>query len=74
VAITGGWHQTGRRTVIGVIKDTANSTCARVAVTVQTRYKALQTEPWSDPRVDDKASAAQVQKIQAEMPAWLAQS
>jgi hypothetical protein len=45
-----------------------------VAITVQTRYKALQTEPWNDPKVDEKASAAAAQKIQAELPGTLAQS
>ena len=72
--IAGGWKQTGRRTVISVIKDTATSTSIRIAVTVQSRYKALQTEPWSDPKLDNKASDAAAQKIQTELPPMLAQS
>ena len=72
--ITGGWRETGRRTVISVIKDTADSTSLRVAITEQKRYKGLATEPWSDPKVDDKASKAAAQKIQAELPPTLTQS
>jgi hypothetical protein len=72
--ITGGWRQTGRRTVISVIKDTAGSTSLRVAITEQKRYKGLQTEPWSDPKVDDKASKEAAQKIQTELPSALTQN
>jgi len=70
--ITGGWRQTGTRIVISVIKDTPTSTALRVACTVQKRYKGIQMEPWSDPKVDDKASAAEAQKIQSEFPNFLA--
>ena len=71
--ISGGWKQTGRRTVISVIKDSETSTSVRVAITIQTRYKALQTEPWSDPKVDNKASEGAAQKLQAELLPTLAQ-
>jgi hypothetical protein len=72
--ITGGWKQTGRRTVISVIKDTPTSTAVRIAATVQKRYNAIQADPWSDPKVDDKASAAFAQKVQTELPPTLVQN
>jgi hypothetical protein len=70
--ITGGWKQTGKRTVISILKDSANQTSVRVAITVQKRYKGLQTEPWGDAKVDDKASAAYAAKIQPDLVAALA--
>ncbi len=70
--ITGGWKQTGKRTVISILKDSANQTSVRVAITVQKRYKGLQTEPWGDTKVDDKASAAYAAKLQPDLTAVLA--
>lgn len=70
--ITGGWKQTGKRTVISILKDSANQTSVRVAITVQKRYKGLQTEPWGDAKVDDKASAAYAAKVQSDLTAALA--
>ncbi len=49
ITITGGWRQTGTRTVVTLIKDSEKVTIVKVAVTTQKRYKALQTEPWDDP-------------------------
>jgi hypothetical protein len=72
--ITGGWKQTGKRTIISIIKDSVDKTSVRVAISVQTRYKGLQTEPWGDAKVDNKASAASAQKIQAELQSALTQN
>ena len=58
IAVTGGWKQTGTRIIITVIKEKAEVTSVRAVVTTQKRYKALQVEPWSDPVLEPKASAA----------------
>ncbi len=52
IAVTGGWRQTGTRTVVSVIRDTDGSSIVKVVVTEQKRFKALQTEPWSDPKAN----------------------
>jgi len=70
--ISGGWHQTGTRTVLSLIRDSTDKTSVRVAVTLQKRYKALQVEPWSDPKVDEKASAAYAEKLKTDLAATLA--
>jgi len=70
--ITGGWKQTGKRTIISIMKDSADKTSVRVAISVQTRYKGLQTEPWGDAKVDSKASAASAAKVQSDLAAALA--
>ncbi len=57
IEITGGWKQTGTRTVVSLIKDNPSHTIVKVAVTEQKRYKALQTEPWSDPKLDAEKTA-----------------
>ncbi len=70
--ITGGWKQTGKRTVISILKDSANQTSVRVAITVQKRYKGLQAEPWGDAKVDDKASATYADKVKVDLTTALA--
>jgi hypothetical protein len=70
--ISGGWHQTGKRTILSLIKDSADKTSVRVSVTLQRRYKALQVEPWSDPKVDDKESADYAEKLKADLTTALA--
>jgi hypothetical protein len=52
IEIVGGWKQTGTRTVVSLIKESDKETTVKVVVTVQKRYKALQVEPWSDPKAD----------------------
>jgi len=55
--ITGKWKQTGTRVSVTLIKDSDAATSLRVAVTEQKRYKAAQTEPWGEPKVNnDKTS------------------
>jgi hypothetical protein len=72
--IDGGWKQTGKRLVFSVIKDKARNTAIRVAVSIQKRMKLISTEPWGDPKVDDKASADLAHKVQTELVAQLAQN
>lgn len=54
MVIRGGYSQTGTRILVTLIKDSDTSTTIRVAVTEQKRKKLLQTEPWSDPKVNVK--------------------
>jgi hypothetical protein len=54
--ITGGYSQTGTRIIVTLIKDNDNQTTVRVVVSKQKRKKLLQTEPWSDPKADDRES------------------
>lgn len=56
MTISGGYSQTGRRVYVIFIKDSDSATTLRVAVTDQKRKKLLQTEPWSDPKVNEKES------------------
>jgi len=65
--IAGGWHQTGTRIRIVLIKETDATTTVKVAVTEQTRYKALQVEPWDDPTVNAAKSTALAEEIKAAL-------
>src|ERR1035438_5927812 len=57
--------QTGTRVQITCIKDNDAQTSIRVAVTQQKRKKLLQTEPWSDPKVNDEASSKTANDLKA---------
>jgi len=70
--ISGGFHQTGKRTIFSLIKGTDGKTSVRVAVTIQKRSNGLQADPWSDPKVDEKASADYAAKIKLELDVALA--
>jgi hypothetical protein len=63
--ITGKHSQTGTRVQITCIKDNDAQTSIRVAVTEQKRKKLLQTEPWSDPKVNDEASSKTANDLKA---------
>jgi len=67
MSITGGWRQTGTRVQVTLIKESDITTTVKVAATEQHRYKALQTEPWDDPKVNAASSAA----LAAEMKTGL---
>jgi hypothetical protein len=59
IEVAGGWRQTGTRTVISLTKTSDAVTTVRVTVTEQKRFKALQTEPWSEPKLNaDKTARA----------------
>lgn len=65
IQVTGGYHQTGTRIYLTVIKDSDVQTTVRVAVSEQKRYKAVQTEPWGTPKVNEKKSADLADKVKA---------
>jgi len=67
--ITGGYSQTGTRIQITFIKDSDTQTTVRVAVTKQKRKKALQVEPWSDPKVDEQESSKVAEEIKGALKA-----
>ena len=61
LVVTGGWRQTGTRVVVTVIRDSDTASIVKVVVTEQKRYKAIQTEPWSEPT----AHAAKTKELAA---------
>lgn len=65
MTISGGYSQTGTRLVLTLIKDSDTTTTVRVVVTEQKRKNLLQVEPWSDPRVNDKATQTLADQIKA---------
>jgi hypothetical protein len=65
IVVSGGWHQTGTRVAVTIIRDSATSTIVRVCVTEQFRYKALQTEPWGDPALSSSKTAAQAAALKS---------
>ena len=56
MAIKGGYSQTGTRVYVVLIKETDTTTTVKVAVSEQKRKKLLQTEPWGDPKLNEKES------------------
>jgi hypothetical protein len=54
--IAGKYTQTGTRIHVTLIKDSETQTSVRVTVAVQKRKKLLQTEPWSEPKLDEAQS------------------
>jgi hypothetical protein len=67
--ITGGYSQTETRIILTLIKDNDNQTSIRVVVAKQKRKKLLQTEPWSDPKADDKESQQAADALRAAFKA-----
>ena len=67
--IKGGWRQTGTRVQITLIKEAEIKTTVRVAVVEQKRFKALQAEPWGDPKVNEKESAKLAEALKAALNA-----
>lgn len=63
--VSGHYHQTGLHLEIQFVQDNSNETTVRVAALKQTRYKALNTEPWSSPKVDSKQSQDAADKLKA---------
>jgi hypothetical protein len=54
ITVAGGYSQTGSRVMLTLIKESDAMTTVKVVVTEQKRKKLLVTEPWSDPKVNDK--------------------
>ena len=67
MAVTGGYSQTGTRVFLTLIKDSESATTVKVAVSEQKRKKLLQTEPWSDPNVNEKESSSLADKVKAAL-------
>lgn len=67
LVITGGYRQTGTRVQAVLIKDSDAASTIKVAVTTQKRFKALQTEPWSDPKIDPEQSRALAEELKAAL-------
>ena len=65
IDVAGKYHQIGTRVYLTVIKSSETETSVRVAVSEQKRYKALQTEPWSSPKVNAEKSSELSEKIKA---------
>lgn len=65
--VKGGYSQTGTRVQVTCIKDSDTQTSMRVLVTDQKRKKALQAEPWSEPKANNEEST----KIGEELKAAL---
>jgi len=57
LVVEGGWRQKGRRLIVTLIKEKDGATTIKCVVTLQTRYKALQTEPWSEPTIDEEETS-----------------
>jgi hypothetical protein len=68
IEITGSWRQTGSRTVVSLMKETDRMTIVTVAVTQQSRFKALQVEPWSEPKLNAPKTAEAAATIKAHLP------
>lgn len=64
-SVSGHYHQTGEHLQIQFIEDGSNGTTVRVTAFKQTRYKALNTDPWSSPKVDPKQSQDAADKFKA---------
>ncbi len=58
IVVTGGWRQTGTRAVLTIIRDSDSTSIVKVVVTEQKRYKALQTEPWGEPKANAEKTTA----------------
>jgi hypothetical protein len=65
ISVSGRYHQTGEHIEIQFIQDSSKGTTVRVTAVRQTRYNALNTEPWSSPKVDPKQSQDAADKIKA---------
>jgi hypothetical protein len=69
LSISGGYSQTGRRVQTTLIRNSSTSTTVKVAIVLQHRKKLLQTEPWSDPKVDAKQSDLAAKELKAALDA-----
>jgi hypothetical protein len=66
LVVTGKYRQTGSYTKITFISD-GDKTEARIAVYEEKRYKALKTEPWSEPKVNVERSQAVAYRLKQEL-------
>jgi hypothetical protein len=67
VVVTGGYRQTGTYLEVTFIAEGDSQTTARVTVYEEKRYKALMTEPWSTPKVNDKKSRDEAATLKQQL-------
>jgi hypothetical protein len=67
VQVTGKYRQTGSYLEVTFISDGDSETTVRVAAYEEKRYKALNTEPWSTPKVVTEKSEAEAAKLKQEL-------
>lgn len=60
---TTSWKQTGSRVTVTLIKEGDKSTAIKLVVSDHTRYKALVTEPWGNPKVNAEKTSVVIAKI-----------
>jgi len=65
--VTGHYRQTGTHLEIQFIQQAGGSTEVMVTVYDEKRYKALQTEPWSTPKLNMDKSAAESLRLKAAL-------
>lgn len=63
LVVEGGWRQKGRRVIVTIVKEKDGTATLKCVATLQTRYKALQTEPWSEPTLDEEETAKVVRLL-----------
>jgi len=69
LAVEGGWRQKGRRLIVTFIREKDGVTTIKCVVTLQTRYKALQTEPWSEPAIDEEETSKVARSLEDTLKA-----
>lgn len=67
MVVTGKYRQTGSHLEITFISDSATQTTVKVAWLEQKRYKALNTESWSEPKVNEQQSRAETDKLKGSL-------
>ena len=67
VQVTGKYRQTGSYLEVTFISDGESETTVRVGAYEEKRYKALNTEPWSTPKVVAEKSEAEAAKLKQEL-------
>ena len=67
LVVTGKYRQTGSHVEITFILSNAAQTTVKVAYLEQKRYKALNTEPWSEPKVNEQQSKAETDKLKTAL-------
>ena len=67
VEVTGKYRQTGSYLEVTFISEGDSQTTVRVAAYEEKRYKALNTDPWSTPKLVAEKSEAEAAKLKKEL-------
>lgn len=67
VTVTGHYKQTGSYLEVTFVSDGTSQTTVRFSAYEEKRYKALNTEPWSTPKVNAEKSEAEAAKLKQEL-------